>query len=223
MDHPQCDRFDGRAGESGIDIVEDRFPLVQVDGHRLEGVDQREGVGAGRLARECHLDDVLGVRRQLDYQRFAAHFAHLGHHLAGHFRLDAEGHAAALHVRAGDVQLQHVDVRVREQRRAGGIVLHAVAAHVGDEHIAEAAHSGDAGFDEGFHAGVLQSHAVHHARGGLPHADAVVAVFRMKGQPLGGDAAQTAHIVQLVVFLAEPEGPRRGNERVLERDTGDFH
>ena len=55
-DHAQGDGLDGRAAEAARAIAEERPQRLAVEHHRLEGVDQREAVGAG-------LDGGPGRRR----------------------------------------------------------------------------------------------------------------------------------------------------------------
>ena len=69
VDHPHGDRPDRRAAQAADDVGQLRAPGVDVDRHREERVDERDGVGAGVLGRPRERRDVGDVRRQLGNHR----------------------------------------------------------------------------------------------------------------------------------------------------------
>ena len=105
--------------------------------------------------------------------------AHRGHHLVGHARVAAEGHAPLLDVRAGDVDLEPGDPR-GAVADAGDlrVLLHGVAADVHEERGVVPPHPGEDVAHEGADAHPLQADRVQEARTGSPRCGAVGAPSR---------------------------------------------
>ena len=134
VDHPHRDRPDGRPAQPADDVRELRPPGLDVDRHREERVDQRDGVGAGvfRGARERR--DVGDVRRQLRDDRQARHLAHRADDVVRAGQAAAERDAAFLDVRAGDVQLDRGDpFGVGQDPRDLDVLVERRAADVDDD------------------------------------------------------------------------------------------
>jgi hypothetical protein len=67
-DHAQGDGLDGRAAEAAGAVAEERSQRLAVEHHRLEGVDQRQTVGAGLHGGAGGDGDVAHVRSELGEQ-----------------------------------------------------------------------------------------------------------------------------------------------------------
>ena len=103
-------------GEAAGAEGQPRPARLDVDRQAEQRVDAGERVGARLLADAREDRDVGDVRRELGDHGQPRGLAHRRHHLVGHLRVAAEGHAALLHVGAGDVDLERGDARARRRR-----------------------------------------------------------------------------------------------------------
>ena len=221
--HAQRDGADGGAGQAREHVVEHRAALVEVDGHGLERIHKAQAVRARVFAREGHLGDVLGVRRELDDERLRRVLAHAGHHLMRAVGLDAVRDAARLDVRARDVQLDEIDVRRVEQARAFFIRLDGAAAEVRHHGRAERAHRGQLVLDEVAHAGVLQTDGVDEPGRRLKQAHAGVAGLALERQALAGHRADPVHVDDAREFAAETVRSGRADDGGAQLFAAQIH
>ena len=114
-------------------------------------------------------------------------------------RLRAEGSAAAMDIRAGDVDLQPADLRLRVKPGADlGIFFHAEAAHIRHDRLVKHLFQlRQLVRDDRVHAGVLQPHCVEHSAGILGDARCGVAEARRTRRPLEGERAEHIDVIQL--------------------------
>ena len=106
---------------------------MDVDLHPGNRINQGEYVRAAGLSRPGHLRDVRDVGAQLhDHRllRVALHFPRDG--LQG-VRFLAEGDAALLDIRAGDIDLQHIYRLIRQALHHLAVVLHGLSADVDND------------------------------------------------------------------------------------------
>ena len=219
--HPQGDGLDGRAGQTGVYVVKDRFAPLQVDGHGLKGVGEGDAVGPLLLAGLGQGGNILRVGGEFYHQLVPADGPHLPHKLPGDVRLKAEAHTAVLCIGAGDVQLQKVQRVVVEQRHPLQVVLLAVAAQIDNIHQIQPVDPLQVPLNKAADPGILHPHAVEHTAGCLPHPDAVVPRAGVQGQPLGAQAAQPLNVKVLIELPAEAAGPRGQGHRIFKGHTGE--
>ena len=146
-------------------------------------------------------------------------------HACRHFRVVAESHAAFLHVRTGDVDLDGVDGRIVEQPRDLDVFLDGRARHVGEEaRLAEIERGQDLP-DHVFGARILQADGVQHARGRFVDAVRLVAEPRLAGGALEHDGADVAvgEPVDAGVFLAETHASGQQHDGRGERQPAEIH
>ena len=172
--HPHGDGPDGRAGEPAGAEAEPRPARLHVDREAEQRVDAGQRVGPRLLGGAGEDRDVGHVGRELGDDGQARRLAHRGHHLVGHARVAAEGHAALLHVGAGDVDLEPGD--------AGGpvadaghlrVLLDGVAADVHQERGVVLREARQHVPHEGADAHALQPDRVQEARRGSPRCAGV--------------------------------------------------
>ena len=113
--HAQGYGLDGRAAQSARDGGENGAPLLGIDGHAQQGVDERHAVGTGLLDGTGYLHDVRHIGRELDDECLVVGCTYRTNHRCCTFGGDAERHAPLLHIGTGDVEfnsrypLQRVD------------------------------------------------------------------------------------------------------------------
>ena len=152
------------------------------------------------------------------------HLAAGGHHLRRHLRIVAEGDAAFLDVRAGDVDLDGVDRRVIEAPRHLDVLLDGRAADVGDEaRLAEVQLRQDVRHHL-LDARVLQADRVQHAGGRLVDAVRRIAEPRLAGRALEHDGADVAvgEALDARVFLAEAHAAGEQHDRGGEIEAAEL-
>ena len=91
----------------------------------------------------------------------------------------AELHAALLHVRAGDVHFDHVDVGVIQFFRHGAVILRRVAGNVRNDGHALLPQPREIFFDEVIDTRILQTHGIQHTAGGFRNARRRIARSRL--------------------------------------------
>ena len=205
--HAQGYGLDARTGEASRADAEHTLALLYVDGGAHEGVDKAHGVGSLCLHGLGYAHDVGYVGREFHYEGLAIGLAHGTHHAGGSLGGNAEGHAAVVHVGAGDVQFYGVDV-LQGVYALGttGIVLGRGTGHV-DYHLrVYLAYLGIDGFAEVLYALVLQAHAVEHAAWGFGHTGVVVALAGQEGGSLHYDATYGGEVHHVLEFYAVAEG-----------------
>ena len=91
----------------------------------------------------------------------------------------AELYAALLHVRAGNVHFDHVDVGVIQFFRHGAVILRRVAGNVRNDGHALLAQPREIFFDEVIDTRILQTHGIQHTAGGFRNARRRIARSRL--------------------------------------------
>ena len=223
IDHADRDREHRRAGQAAHDVGQDGTALFDVDAHAEQGVDERERVRAGRLGRTGDLGNVGHIRGQLDDERLFRLCLCRRNDLLDHFRLRAEGHAAAFYVRAGDVHLDEVDVRVRDLFDHALVFLDRVARDVGDDLRVVLTQEGDLLLDDAVDARVLQADAVENALRGLRDARRMIAEALGRGQTLDADAAELGQVEELAVFMTEAKRAGCGRDGVFQLHAAEIY
>src|SRR5262245_56367679 len=164
VNHAHGNRPDRRAAEATDDVREFWPASLDVDGHREEGVHQRDGVRAGIFCGLGNRGDVGDVRGQLGDYRQARDLLDGGDHVECAVQAASERDATLLDVRAGDVQLERVDAfGVRQNACQLDVFVESAPADVDDIGRAQAAQLGQLLVDVALHADPLQPDRVEHA------------------------------------------------------------
>ena len=174
---------------------------VGVDHHAEQRVDQREPVGAGVGARPGDERDVGDVGRELGEDRLARVGGppHRADHPRGRDRVAGEHLAAALDVRAGDVDLDHRHRRVAGQPAGQRDVLVGVPAGDRDDRArAVLGQPGQVVLDERVDARALQPDRVEHAARRLGHPRRRPSGPGPDHDRLGDDGAECGDVEELV-------------------------
>ena len=198
---------------------------MNVDGHALDGVDDRKAVGALGLESLGNLGNV--DRSHLHEQRLVGHLAAGGHDGRGAFGRGAHGGTAG-----GDVGAAHVDLvsgspgaQLDIHLECADKFVHGVAGDLADDLAAVLGQlleprTGLTG--EGGDAGVLQTHGVDHAAGDLGHAGRRVAGPGLGSATLGGDGTQLGHIEEVLELPTVAKGTGCGVDGVLHLDAAEI-
>lgn len=206
----QGDGLDGGAGEATLIVADDGHTLFDIDGHAHEGIDDRKAVGAS-LDTAARVFLYVGlVGGEFGDQRFVGYLAASLHYARGHLRVIAEGDAAFLHIRAGDVDLHSVDVGVIKQARDFGVLFHRGAGDISDKARFLEIQGGEDVIHHVTGAGVLQADSVEHASGGFHHPVRRVAEARFQRGALEADGAHIpiGKAFDPRVFFAEANATR---------------
>ena len=194
---------------------------MQVDAHAHDRVDQAESVRAGILAGFRDLRDVGDIGRELEDDRFLCHFAHCRGDLGCRLRIGAVGHAAAVDIRAGDIDFEPADLFF------GGhffgdfnIFVYGESADIGHDRFVEYFFKqGEFLGDHSVDARVFKSGRVQNAVVIFGDAGLRIAETRLAGRSLEGERAKTVDIVVIGKLIAVPEDSARRNDRIVDRDT----
>ena len=156
--------------------------------------------------------------------RFATFFD-LVHQVFERAGVGAEGHAAGMHVGAGDVELVGGDAfGVVEALDDRVVVADGVAEDVDDDFAGGiAAERRQLFLDEVVDADVLQADGVQHAGGGLDDARRGMAGHGFERDALGDEGADPLERDDLFKFDAVTEGAAGGDDRVGEFEAGQLH
>ena len=221
VNHTDCNREDRRTGETAHLVLDDRLTTTDVDAHAEQGIDEREAVCAGLFCRLRDRYDVRNIRAQLDVYRLLRDLLHLTGDRGHVFCAGTEGHATAMYVRAGDIDLEDTDLRH-------------LAHGLGELYVLRDAEAGDVRhewlmevlpklrkllLDDLMHARVLEADGVDHAGRTLRDTRKLVAVTLLDGRSLEGDGAEDIEIIEIPVFLAVAEGSGGRNDRVCQFDA----
>ena len=156
--------------------MNDRTLRVDVDTHAGQRVDHGDGIRTGAFRRERDLGNICHIRGKLHHQRLFAMRAHRFRDIFNASAARAELHAALLHVRAGNVHFDHVDVGVIQFFRHGAVILRRVAGNVRNDGHALLA---EIFFDEVIDTRILQTHGIQHTAGGFRNARRRIARSRL--------------------------------------------
>ena len=205
----------GHAGLAGVDV----------DGHALDGVDDRKTVGTGSLEGLSDLGDV--DRCHLHEQRLVGHLTARGHDGRGALGRGAHGGTAG-----GDIRAAHVDLvagspgaQLDIHLECADKLVNGVAGNLTDDLAAVLGQlleprTGLAG--KGGHAGVLKAHGVDHTAGNLGHAGGGVAGPGLGSATLGGDGAQLGNIKEVLELPTVAKGTGCGVDGVLHLDAAEI-
>ena len=171
------------------------------------------------------LRDGGDVGRELHHQRALRDVLDLVHQIFERAGVGTEGHAAGMHVGAGDVQLIGGDaVGVVQALDDRFVIGHRVAEHVDDDLAGGiAAERRQFLLDELDDADVLQPDGVEHACGGLDNAWRGMSLHRFQRDALGDKGADPLQRNDLFKFDAVAERAAGGDHRVVQLDPGELH
>ena len=205
--HAQRNGLHTRAAQASRADAEARAPALHIDTHAHEGIDERNTIGSLGFHGTSYFGNIRYVGRKLYYQGFIVYASYCPHHTCRSFTGDAKGHASALHIGAGYVQL---DARNGGQRSDAGstgcIVLGRMSGHV-DQHIGlQILQLRINLFTEIIGSLVLQSHTVEHARRGFRHARIIVAFARCQSGSLDNKPAQAVQVNKIGELQAVAKG-----------------
>ena len=177
-------------------MVDDRFSSANVDAHAEQCVDHAQRVGAAFHGRAGRHGDVGDVRRELDNHLLVGELAQAGDQTAQRHRISADAHTSGGHVRAAHVDFQHVCRRIVQLGHDFDIVVVAVTGHIGDDRSVDGLELGQVVFQIMVHTRVLQADRVDVAGWAFSGTNAGIAFPWHRGDALGGDRAQLAHVVE---------------------------
>ena len=157
--HAHGDGLDARARDAARRVGKQRLSFFDVDDHAREGIDEGDAVRPAlfrRLRIEC---DALDIGRKLDDEGGVGKTLFGGaRHFPDGLGTDAERHAPALYIGAGDVELDEIDEPV-EPRADLSIVLDGAARDVGKD-ARFTLQPREIVLEKGVDARILQSHGV---------------------------------------------------------------
>ena len=226
VDHAHGYGEDCRTGESAHFVGNDGLFGLQINAHSQKGVDQADAVGSRFFAGLCDGNNIGNIGGKFDNNGFCGDGLNGFGHFCRRFGGGSEGHASAVDVGAGHVDLQPAHLVAFVQLFAGGGVI-------GDGKSADVGHDGlmktfcklgQFFADHLIHAGVLKTDGVDHACGAFGNAGGGVAEAGLQGGSLEGEGPQNVDIVQFGKFIAEAEGSAGGDDRVVHLNAaeGDF-
>ena len=105
IDHPDCNRFYRRAGQSAENIAKQRLLRIDVNCHTGNRVNQRQGIRALSLRDAGKNRNVGNVRRQLHDERFPACRPYQRDHPLRLRRIGTKSHPSVLYIRTGNIEL----------------------------------------------------------------------------------------------------------------------
>ena len=219
VNHTKGDREDRPAGIAAHGVGYHRFTLLDIYAHSKEGVNQGEAVGAGVFAGPGYGYYVSYVGAKLNKNGFCgAYFLNRFGNLCGGLRACAEGHAAVMHVGAGNVYLYYVNsFAIVGLGAAVAVFVHAEAADVGNyAAIVDLAQSRDFLAYQGVDSRVLKTHGIDHSAGAFGNARGGVAVAGLLGCAFKGDAAKDVKVKTVRQLQPEAKGAACGDYRVLK-------
>ena len=190
-------------------------PRLDVDRHRQERIDQRDGVGARLFRRAGERRHIGHVGRELRDHRQARHLPDRADDVEGAVQAAPERDAAFLDVRARDVQLERGHAfRVRQDARELDILVERAAADVDDHRRAAVAQLRQLFLDEPVDADPLQADRIEHAGGRLDDSFRRMALAFGEEQSLDRDAAEQREVDDVRVFDAVAEAAAGGDDRI---------
>ena len=136
---------------------------MDIDLHAGQGVNQRQRVRAPGLGRPGHLRDIRHIGAQLHDHRLARMALYLPGDGLHRFRILAEGNAAFLHIRAGNIDLHQINRLSGELFHHIHIVRHTFSAHIDNDFCVKLFQERDIPPGKQIKAGVLQANGIEHA------------------------------------------------------------
>src|ERR1700733_12798255 len=225
VDHAQGNRFDGGSRESCSDIRDARLARLGVDGHGYEGIDQRDGIGAGFLCDVRHLRDAGYVGRQLDDQGSLRDALRGGHQFVEGARIVSELQSSVGGVGAGDVQFVGGDAFAVVQNFDGSfVVLAGVAKDVGKNHdVFDLSEPGHLFFEKSRSPDVLQTDGVEHTGCSLPQARRRIADHRFARESFDHEPSQLVEVNDIFKLDAISKGSAGRDDGIFKLDAGEAH
>ena len=198
---------------------------MDVDGHTLDGVNDRKAIGTGGLESLGNLGNV--DRSHLYEQRLVGHLAARGHDSRGALGRGAHGGTAGGNVGAAHVDLiagspgAQLDIHLERTDK----LVHGMTGNLADDLATVLGElleprTGLAG--ESGHTGVLQAHGIDHAAGDLGHAGCGIAGPGLGSAALGGDGAQLGDIEEVLELPTVAKGTGCGVDGVLHLDAAEI-
>ena len=208
VNHTDRNREDRRTGETTHLVLDDRLTTTDIDAHAEQGIDEGEAVCAGLLCRLRDRYDVRNVRAQLDVYRLLRDLLHLTGDRRHVFCAGTEGHATAMYVRAGDIDLEDTDLRhLAHGLRELYVLRDTEAGDVRHERLVEVLPKlRKLLLDDLVHAWILEADGVDHTGRALSDTRKLVAVTLLNRRSLEGDGAEDIEIIEIPVFLSVAEG-----------------
>ena len=214
-----------RARKAALGLGNTGLAGVHVNGHALDGIDDRKAVGAGGLESLGNLGDIN--RSHLYEQRLIGHLAAGSHNGRGALGRGAHGGTAGGDIRAAHVDLvagspgAQLDIHLeRADKLVNGVagnLTDDLAAVLGQLFEPRAGLTG-----KGSHARVLKAHGVDHAARDLGHAGRGVAGPGLGSAALGGDGTQLGDIKEVLELPTVAKGTGCGVDGVLHLDAAEI-
>ena len=222
-DHTKSHGLDRRAGEAAGDVAEDRGSRSGIDSDAEEGIDERDGISAGRFDGFGDGDYVRDIRREFHDDRKICRILYGSGDRGCLLGVSAEGCAADFDIRAGNIDFERRDAGDGEEFRAFGVFFDGFADHVRDVGAAEFLHFRKVVFEEVRRARIFQPDAVQHAGGGFRDAGTVIASPWRRRKALAGDGADFLHIDELGKLKTEADGAGGTDHWACHRDAEEIH
>ena len=217
--HPNSNREDSWARHSADIVPQNRTLGTNVNPHAQQGIDEGNGICSGSFHCLCNFGDIGYIWRELDHQRL---FGCLPNSRSNAFRrvaVYAERSTALFHVRAGDVQFNHVDIGLVEPFCNRDTFFNGRAGNVGKNYRVLGQQVRQFPVNKGINARILQADRVQHARRCFCNSRGGVARTGRNGRSLGGDTAQLGKREQFFIFVSVSEYTGSRNNWIFKRNT----
>ena len=198
-------------------LPELRPPRFDVDGHRQEGVDEGERVGAPFFGGGRDFGDARHVGRELDDEREPGSPLDRPHEVPG--RPGGEGRAgpALPDVGAGDVELEGGDpLPPAEELHDADVLVLRLAADVDDDRGLQPGEPGQDLFGEGLDADPLEADGVDEPARRLHEPRRRIALARAVVEALDDQAAERVEVEEGLELEPVAERAAGGEDRVAE-------
>ena len=198
---------------------------MNIDGHALDGIDDRKAVGSRGLKSLGNLGDVN--RSHLYEQRLIGHLTAGSHDGRSALGRGAHGGTAGGNIGAADVDLvagspgAQLDIHLERADK----LVNGVTSDLADDLatvLGELLEPRTGLTGKGSHAGVLKAHGVDHAARDLGHAGRGVAGPGLGSTTLGGDGAQLGDIKEVLELPSVAKGTGCGVDGVLHLDAAEI-
>ena len=106
MHQAKSNRFYSRAGQSAVEVAQNRTTSLHVNGHAKQGIDHAKTISTGCLYSFCDAYDVRYIRGQLHNHRQVRVGFNGAAHSSSAISVNTKGHTAVLNVRTANVNFE---------------------------------------------------------------------------------------------------------------------
>ena len=194
---------ENRRARHAADVVpQNRAAIFDIDPHAQKGIDEGNAVGTGGFHCLGNIGNAGDIGRKLYDQRL---LGCLSHCCGNHFRtltVHAKRCPALFHVRAGDVQFDHMHIGFVQLFRNGNAFLYGRTGNICQNHSILCQEIRQFPFQKRVDSRILQPYRVQHTAGSFGDTGSRIARTGLSGCTLGGNAAQFRKREQFLVLSA---------------------